>query len=141
MCPVYSEQFKLKMLRQLVGPSAKSATQLAAETGLGHSTLSRWLEQANSLAPMPKKGRGKRSEIWGEMVPADKPVEDWSAEQKMHAVLQAAALADEELGAFLRETGLHQIQLEQWRETILESLGKHPRAKEKSESKRVKQLE
>jgi len=141
MSPVYSEQFKLKMIRQMVGPHAKSGVQVAAETGVGATTLSRWVAEANSLGPVPKNGRGKRSELWGKMVPTNKRTEDWTPEEKMHAVLQASALSDEELGAFLRETGLHQIHLDEWRETVLESLGKHPRAKKQSESKRVKQLE
>ena len=54
---------------------------------------------------------------------------------------EASALADDELGEFLRQRGLHQIHLDDWRATILDSLRKHPRAKKRSESKRVKQLE
>lgn len=142
MSPVYSEAFKLNMLKQMVGPNAKSAVQLAAETGVGHSTLSHWLEQANSVQPMPKKGDGSRSPVHGSKPEMSKRPEDWTAEEKLQAVLEASALSDEELGEFLRARGLHQVPLNDWRASVLESLGKHPRAKKKSsESKRVKQLE
>jgi len=141
MSPVYSEAFKLNMLRQMVGADAKSAIQLAAETGVGHSTLSHWLEQANNVQPMPKNGDGSRSPVHGCKPEVSKRPEDWTAEEKLQAVLQASALANEELGEFLRKRGLHQIHLDEWRATVLSSLGKHTRARKSSESKRVKELE
>ena len=44
-----------------------------------------------------------------------------SAEKKLKAVLEAASLSDEQLGAFLRSKGIHETHLEQWR-TLSESL-------------------
>ena len=48
--------------------------------------------------------------------------QDWSAEGKLNVVLEAAALPDEKLGAFLRSKGLHQAQLDQWRSQMLDGL-------------------
>ena len=62
------------------------------------------------------------------------------AQEKLHAVMEASALSDDELGAFLRERGLHEVHLEDWRETVLESLEGHPRAA-KGEKTRIHKLE
>ena len=47
---------------------------------------------------------------------------DWSAEDKLKLVTEAASLDDEQLGAFLRKKGLHQTHLEQWRLQMLDGL-------------------
>jgi hypothetical protein len=45
--------------------------------------------------------------------------EDWSPEDKMAAVLEASALSDELLGAFLRRKGLHESNIEHWKTDML----------------------
>jgi transposase-like protein len=69
--------------------------------------------------------------------------QDWSAEEKLAAVLEAAALSDEGLGAFLRSRGLHEAQLQQWREQMISGLNPSPmqRGKKAPETKRVRELE
>jgi transposase-like protein len=69
--------------------------------------------------------------------------QDWSAQEKLAAVMEAASLSDEELGAFLRSRGLHEAQLQQWRDLMLAGL--EPKAvqgaKKAPEVKRVRELE
>jgi transposase-like protein len=71
--------------------------------------------------------------------------QDWSAEAKLQVVLEAAALSDDELGEFLRRKGLHDAQLEQWREQLEraapEVFGSRRRAKVSPEVKRIRELE
>ena len=69
--------------------------------------------------------------------------QDWSAQEKLAAVMEAASLSDEELGAFLRSRGLHEAQLQQWRELMLAGLepAAVQRGKQASEGKRVRELE
>jgi transposase-like protein len=72
--------------------------------------------------------------------------QDWTAEQKYQVVLDAAGLSEEELGAFLRRKGLHQVQLEQWRsratEGAMEALSrKHSSRKNTAEARRIRNLE
>ncbi len=55
---------------------------------------------------------------------AAKTPNGWSAEEKLNAVLEAASIADEQLGAFLRKKGIHETHLEQWRMQMLGGLGK-----------------
>jgi len=75
-------------------------------------------------------------------MPARRP-QDWTAEEKLAVVIEAASLADEELGAFLREKGLHQANLKQWRQTILSGLGesKARSSKPSAETRRIRELE
>mgnify|MGYP001819666949 FL=1 len=70
---------------------------------------------------------------------------DWSAEEKLKAVLEASSLSDEQLGAFLRSKGIHETHLEQWRTLMLGGLDngraarKPPRRND--DVKRIRNLE
>ena len=59
--------------------------------------------------------------------------------------MEAAALSEEDLGAFLRSNGLHEAQLEEWRQKIedaaLGALGKPKKGRKSPETKRVRELE
>jgi transposase-like protein len=70
---------------------------------------------------------------------------DWSPEDKLKVVTEAAALDDEKLGAFLRKKGLHQTHLDQWRSQMLNGL-QYDRPKKKAgrntvDAKRIRALE
>ena len=69
--------------------------------------------------------------------------QDWSPEEKLAAVIEAAAVADEDLGAFLRRKGLHEAHLREWRQQVLSGLDKAPTrsAKHAPQARRVKELE
>ena len=72
---------------------------------------------------------------------------DWNAESKFRVVIEAAALDESELGAFLRREGLHDDDLarlrEEVREAALSGLGgrKKARGGATEEQKRIKTLE
>jgi transposase-like protein len=132
----YPELFKEQMVRRMVGPGAQSATSLSEEVDIPQPTLSKWLREAPRGKAMSKKkakGRGRRPQ-------------DWSAEEKLEAVMEASKLSEEELGAFLRRKGLHEAQLEQWRkqafEGAQEALSKRSRTKKlTAEKKKLRELE
>ena len=70
--------------------------------------------------------------------------QDWTPEEKRQAVIEAATVPEAELGAFLRRQGLHEAQLREWRQQVLEGLARPaPGAKKKPtpEGRRVRQLE
>jgi len=54
--------------------------------------------------------------------------EDWSAAEKLEAVIKASSLDEQSLGAFLREEGLYETHLEEWRRQAETALGKTPRS-------------
>ena len=136
----YSQMFKHKMIQKMTGPDALSATALSKQVDVPQSTLSKWLRKAGIYStyafPNPQKGN---------MIMAAKTPNEWSAEKKLEAVLEAAALPDEQLGAFLRKKGIHETHLEQWRMQMLGGLGKRGSNKKPSrrsaDIKRIRSLE
>ena len=50
-------------------------------------------------------------------------------------------MPEEEVGALLRRRGLHQADLDRWREQMLQGLEASPRAAKSSESRRIRELE
>lgn len=126
---VYSDTFKEAMVRKMNGANAKSASSLAAETGVPQTTLSRWLVQYGSV------GTGRTA------MDAKKRANHWSGEKKLEALQQYEALSDEQArGEFLRENGLHTADIERWRQEIVEAL-KHKPNRSDPRDRRIKELE
>ena len=130
--PTYSEAFKSKMVQRMLGPQARSAISLSGETGISQSSLSKWLREAK-VRPMADERKPPKKE---------KRPEDWTAAEKLSAVMDASRLSDAELGEFLRRNGLHEAQLTQWRQAALEALGAGTKpSRAPAESRRVRELE
>jgi len=106
--------FKEAMVRKMMEPGRKSTVELAAEVGVHKTTLSRWVREAGRLDGMSRK-KVKRNRNGGR--PNDR-----TPEEKLQLVLEASLLTDEEFGEFLREKGLHETQLEQWRKDAMSGL-------------------
>lgn len=107
----YSESIRAKMIMRMTGPNPMTARAVERETGITQPTLSRWLREAGRLKAVST----------GESTPPSKRTQDWTAQERLQAVLDAAAMSEDELGAFLRRTGLHREQLELWRKQALEA--------------------
>jgi transposase len=133
----YSEAFKRKMVQRMLGPGAKTATELSEEVRVHQSTLSRWLRQASTL-------RGMERDKPPAPPPAT-PSKARTAQDKLRIVLAAAACSPDELGALLRREGLHEADLASWREAMTAALDESkPEAsagKGAVQSKRIRQLE
>ncbi len=135
----YPEGFKEKMIRRMTGVNAVSANELSEEVEVHQSTLSRWLREAGNIGAMSKKKTDRKAS-------RQKRPQDWTADEKLQVVLDATAVSEEDLGAFLRTKGLHQVQLERWHskvtEASLEALKKSRSWKKNSaELQRIRQLE
>lgn len=136
----YSEGFKSKMVQRMVGPRGKTATALASEVGIPQPTLSRWLRGAQATVAVMSKVPPQVTVASVEPpAKAPKRPEDWSAEERLRAVVESSRLGEDELGAFLRREGLHEATLRQWRTSALEGLG--PQRSGRTEQKRVQELE
>lgn len=105
----YSENFKRKMISKMTGPGARSATSLSKEVGVSQGALSRWLRQAK-VGPMSKKGHERRRR--------------WPPSEKIRVVMEAAAAGEAGLGELLRREGLHEADLERFREEVLQAAAK-----------------
>ena len=125
----YSEQFKQSMVAKMSGPAARSASALAEEVGVTQSTLSRWLREYGRM------GEGGRMK--------SRRPQDWSVKERLEAIIEYEKLGEEERGEFLRKRGVHEANLEKWKEELVsagEQQGKNGRAVSE-EKKRVRELE
>lgn len=86
----YSAAFKAKMVQKMLG--GRSANSLAQEIGMNQPTLSKWLRDASSLRAVKRREQNEPGKTEG------RRPDDWSAEEKLEAVLEAKRLSDSELG-------------------------------------------
>lgn len=127
----YSEAFKSKMVQRMMGPEGRSAMSLSGETGVSQSSLFKWVREAK-LRHMGDEHKPTKKE---------KRPEDWTAAEKLSAVMEGSRLGEAELGEFLRQNGLHETQLTQWRQAALEALAGTKQVRASPESRRVRELE
>jgi hypothetical protein len=131
----YSASFQAKMVQRMVGPRAKTASELSGEVGICQPTLSRWLRAAQRVSEMTKEDETRSVE-------KKVATKAWTVQEKLRVVVEAEGLAEDELGAFLRREGLHTTQLAEWRGAAVVGFDaaetKPPRAQS---SRRVKELE
>ena len=137
----YTPAFRALMVQKMTAPDRSDVTDLAAEVGVSRSSLYRWASEVDTLFPVDDEQQPSILQSFQGPIRMKRP-QDWTAEEKLAAVLAAASLSDEELGAFLRNRGLHEPQLQQWREQMLDGL-QTPAARKKKppESKRIRDLE
>ena len=117
----YSLAFKQKMVEQLTGKNALSATRLARQTGLRQQNLSRWLDEARSLPSVASHTPKSRV---------------WTVEQKAQVLADASKLSGEELTLYLEREGIKLADFERWR-IALEEDGQGSIAS----TKRIRRLE
>jgi transposase len=140
----YTDMFKNAMIQKMTGPEAISASALSKRVDVPQPTLSKWLRMAavgsSYVFANTAHEYTKMTKVNGPKRP-----NDWSAEEKLHVVMEAASLDDEQLGEFLRKKGLHLTHLEQWRLQMLDGLqngfSKKNDRKNKADAKRIRALE
>ena len=148
----YSRGFRDRMVQRMTGPPVVSATRLAAEVGVPQPTLSRWLHAAvrvmdvskNKLKPSGKPPTAATPPSPTQSTPS-KPAAAWTAEDKVAAVLDAAALTEVGRGAWLRTRGLTDDALARLRTEVCEAAIAGLRAKrtkaQAGDAKRIKELQ
>lgn len=132
----YSSAFKAEMVKKLTLPGGPSATSFSGEVGVSQSTLSRWMREAGGAGRVVGMAKIKRKIKSGSKRP-----QDWTAEEKLQAVLETASLAEEDLGGYLRQRGLHRATVDRWRGQMLRGLAHLAGTKSSSEEKRIQSLE
>jgi transposase-like protein len=101
-------------VQRLLLPNGPSACALSKEVGVAQSTLSRWVRSFDTVRNVSNDNEGSAS--------GPRRPEDWTAEERLRAVMEAGRLEGEELGKFLRREGLHEETLREWREAALDAL-------------------
>lgn len=124
------------MVQKLTGPDRISAVALSREEGMSQTTLSNWLRKAGTLTDMKNKKTNSSHQ---------RRPQDWPLEDKLRAIIEIDQLPSEQVGAYLREKGLYEAQIKQWRHAVAEALDagalRKGRSKKDSERKKIKRLE
>jgi transposase-like protein len=139
---VYSEAFRTKLVQKMLLPNGRPVSALAREAGVPEGTLFRWKKEV-TLGAVPTDRPNDKTP------PSSNPPQQWSAEEKLAVVLEAAAVGEAEVGAFLRRKGLHAAQLAEWRKQVTAGAvaalkgpgGKAGRKAANVEARRVRDLE
>jgi transposase len=106
----YDPELRAEIRQRMSPPNRESVAEIARSTGVNAQTLYSW------------RHRWKQE---GQLVPAtSKAPEQWSAADKLAAVIQAAGLSGPDLGAYCRERGLFPKQLARWRQ-VAEDANSH----------------
>jgi transposase-like protein len=109
MKPPYDTAVRDAVRLRMSPPNRESVTEIARDTGITTQTLYNWRVQWQKE---------------GQLVPATtRPPEQWSAADKLAAVIQTAGLSGTDLGAFCRERGLYPKQLARWRQAAEDANG------------------
>ena len=125
----YSDSFKEAMVQKLTGPEAISATGLAREVSIPQSTLSRWVREYGRFG------------LTGDGMNKKKRPQNWTAEEKLKAVIIYTGKKEEERGQYLRSQGLYSVDIERWRSEVIEALGKKPKKGKNPKDRRIRDLE
>lgn len=128
----YSQAHRERVL-QMVLTSEKSQRQIAVETGVGQSTIQKWLrDRRNKQGALSMSAKSKRPQ-------------DWTTEERFQAMIETASLSAEEKSAWCRSKGLHTQHLDQWKQDFLTgaSASAQPKRtlKESRLNKKVRALE
>lgn len=126
----YSAAFRESAVRKLMDPNCAGLGPLARQLRISPDTLRKWRNQAGYVS-----GNG------GYM--GKKRPQDWSADEKLQAVLETAALNEIELSEYCRRNGLKSSDLELWKEQCLAAMRKGPKVdvEKKNLRKANKELE
>lgn len=116
----------------MLGERRISANILSQEVGVSQPTLSRWLKDAGTIAGVSESNKE---------APNAKRPEDWSPQEKLQAVMESAAVADVDLGVWLRRKGLKEEHLRQWRAQALSGIAARPSRANTEDRKKVQSLE
>ena len=109
MQPPYDAALRDAVRIRMSPPNRESVAQIARDTGITAQTIYNWRSQWQKQ---------------GQLVPASpKPPEQWSAADKLAAVIQAAGLSGSDLGSFCRERGLYPKQVARWRQAAEDANG------------------
>jgi transposase-like protein len=96
MKPTYDAAMRDSVRLRMSPANRESVSEIASDTGISTPTLYGWRSQWQKQ---------------GLLVPAtSRPPEQWSAADKLAAVIQSTGLSGSELGSFCRERGLYPKQ-------------------------------
>jgi len=100
----YSNDIREAVVRKAAVRAAPQ-WEIAQEFGISKTTVQNWLRQHRNHGEVVMPERAKRPQ-------------DWTATERLEALIETAGLSEEELGSWCRGQGLHTHHLAQWRREL-----------------------
>jgi len=98
----HSPEFKESIVQKITTPGGPSVKQMSEKTGVHHTSIRNWIKKyANN--------------------PSMKKTKEWTPEEKLEVIMKTFSMKENELGEFLRASGLHSTDIEQWKQDIYSS--------------------
>ena len=108
ICRVYSEGFKKAAVQKALSSSTLSISGTARHLGIPTSTLFQWRDKYANSSVM-KQTNNRTS------------VKDWTAEEKLEAIIKTTKMSENELGEYFRSKGLNSYDLETFKNDYIAS--------------------
>ena len=125
----YSRAIKESVLKKVLPPENRSVREVSNEYGISEQAIRNWIEKVdNGILNLD-----------GELSP-----KQLGSAEKLHLVLEAAGVPQEELGAWIREKGLHSEHLQLWQQELRDTVtdkNKENKQELKEAKKKIKNLE
>ena len=98
----HSSKFKESIVQKITMLGGPTIVQLAEKTGIHLTSIRNWIKIYVSNSSMKKS-------------------KEWNPEEKLNAIIKASTLDPDKLGEFLRANGLYLVEIEQWRQDMINS--------------------
>lgn len=115
---MYTEEFKRAAVQKVELRGSRSVSEIGRTLGVSIQTLSFWRKQVSLGVMSKKKSPSKQSLV-----------------DKQDILLKTSAMAEKDLGEYLRREGLHTADLDRWKAEILDHLRGPSRAERSDENK------
>jgi len=125
----YSQEVKDAIVAKVLSRGSRSIEEICKQEGICTQTVGNWLRIRAKVTGMKNSKENKK----------------WSAEEKLKALIETNALAENDFGMYLRREGLYSHQVTEWRTDVLKSLdesrARPQMAKRDERDDRIKELE
>jgi transposase len=112
----YSKKFKIEAIKKALSRSSDTTlTSIAHSLDLKMSTLCGWIKNMSNKedsAPLSREGVDKKSPY------------NWTAKEKLDALLESNNLSQEEISEYCRKKGIFPHHLERWKAEFINSSDK-----------------
>jgi transposase len=120
----YPIQLKEAVLKKVLQGS-KPQHAIAIELGVGKSTIGKWLREYKQNGSIKLKSKEKRPK-------------DWTAEERISAIIKTGCMAAEDRTAWCRKKGIFTHNLDQWKKDAISAVIPKPNKVQLEEHKNLK---
>jgi len=120
----YPIQLKEAVLKRVLQEN-KPHYEVAREFGVGRSTIGKWLKEYKKNGSIKLKSKEKRPK-------------DWTAEERIVAIMETGCMTTEDRTAWCRKKGLFIHNLDQWKKDAISAMIPKPNKEQIEEHRKLK---